>query len=210
MEPNLAILNGKTNKGDFILNIGAKCTGKTTLCKQFIKRAEPLSKILIIDANNEYLDYPKIKKKDLAEFMSNDCGVFRFVFDKRMTIKSFGDTYRYIMQNYRNGLLICEEPFWHIQPDDDEFLGMISTSRTRGVYLILNVQTLSKVVEPKILQNCRYMILHKTCDVPERYREKLGYNYKLISEGFELLDKDNRFSAVLIDFNKETVIKIER
>ena len=34
MEPNLAILNGKTNKGDFILNIGAKCTGKTTLCKQ--------------------------------------------------------------------------------------------------------------------------------------------------------------------------------
>ncbi len=179
---------------------GRKSVGKTyqTLClisnyvKTTIKKQG--RKVLIFDVNNEFgnikqdhnnPDFPNIgliKLGQVPAFSKITKPVARRVSifkddGQRMSLNEMAQALGYILEHYRNGLLLIEDISKYITDSmPGDLIGSICTQRHVSVDVIIHVQTVGKLFNPKLWGNCNVLRLHRTDDTVERHKDKISGN----------------------------------
>jgi hypothetical protein len=124
-----------------------------------------------------------------------------------MTLSEMAQALGFILEHYRNGLLLIEDISKYITDSlPGDLIGAICTQRHVSVDVIIHVQTVGKLFHPKLWGNCNEIRLHRTDDTVERHKNKISGNLEhlLIMERLiELKFKagEQRFCCYL---NKDT------
>jgi hypothetical protein len=124
-----------------------------------------------------------------------------------MTLSEMAQALGFILEHYRNGLLLIEDISKYITDSlPGDLIGAICTQRHVSVDVIIHVQTVGKLFHPKLWGNCNEIRLHRTDDTVERHKNKISGNLEhlLIMERLiELKFKtgEHRFCCYL---NKDT------
>lgn len=179
---------------------GRKSVGKTyqTLCliTNYLKTnlKKPGRKVLIFDVNNEFGNikedhknpgFPNIgliKLGQVPAFSNVNKAVARRVSifkdnGQRMTLNEMAQTLGYILEHYRNGLLLIEDISKYITDSmPGDLIGSICTQRHVSVDVIIHVQTVGKLFNPKLWGNCNILRMHRTDDTIERHKDKISGN----------------------------------
>lgn len=213
-----------------ILVAGRKGVGKTyetlKMISDYVTTTAKKSgrKFLIFDVNNEFGDVRKdhknpsfpniglIKLNQVPAFAKITGGVVKRVSifknnGKRMNLSEMAKALGYILEHYRNGGLLIEDITKYITdalPGD--LIGSICTQRHVSVDVLIHVQTVGKLFNPKLWGNCNELRLHRSDDTIERHKTKISgtIEHLLIMEKLiELKNKagDIRFHCFL---NKDT------
>src|SRR5690606_2284323 len=96
---------------------------------------------------------------------------------ERMTLSEMAAALGYILDNYRNGLLLIEDITKYITDSlPGDLIGSICTQRHVSVDVIIHVQTLGKLFNPKLWGNCNEVRLHRADDTIDRHRSKVSGN----------------------------------
>lgn len=183
-----------------ILVAGRKGVGKTyqTLCHiaSYLKTtpAKQGRKVLIFDVNNEFgnvrqdhgnAHFPhigEIKLSQVPAFSKITKAVARRVSifkdnGQRMSLADMADALGYILQHYRNGLLLIEDINKYITDSlPGDLIGSICTQRHVSVDVIIHVQTVGKLFNPKLWGNCNEVRMHRADDTVERHKNKVSGN----------------------------------
>jgi len=213
---------------------GIKGCGKTVTTIEMldeIVRGNPYTgaaprKALILDANDEFGDFwfhgnphRKIRAiaiKDLERFTaSNVCEIRRVrpFFDngKKMTLNDLADTLEHILDVYRCGALLVEDPTKYITDNiSGDLIGALATVRHLSIDLFMHFQSVGKIAQPKLFGNTSYVRLHKTNDSVNRHDNKFQDKTELftIAENIvnhKYFEEDNKRFYVFID-NDESKI----
>lgn len=181
-------------------------------------------KVLIFDVNNEFGNvredhenpgFPNIGLIKLSQVpafakitrpFARRVSVFKDD-GERMNLSEMAQALGYILEHYRNGLLLIEDISKYITDSlPGDLIGAICTQRHVSVDVVIHVQTVGKLFHPKLWGNCNEVRLHRTDDTIERHKNKISGNLEhlLIMERLiELKFKagDIRFCCYL---NKDT------
>lgn len=183
-----------------LLVAGRKGVGKTyqTLCHiaNYLKTTPVKQgrKVLIFDVNNEYgnvkQDHSNPHFPDIGLIKLNQVPAFSKIvrpFVRRvsifkdnggkMTLSEMADALGYILEHYRNGLLLIEDITKFITDSmPGDLIGAICTQRHVSVDVVIHVQTVGKLFNPKLWGNCNEVRLHKADDTIERHKSKVSGN----------------------------------
>lgn len=190
----------KPREAKMLFVAGRKGVGKTyqTLChiSNYLKTTltKKGRKVLIFDVNNEYgnvkldhknLHFPNIgliKLSQVPAFAKVEKPFARRVSifkenGQRMNLSEMADTLGYILQYYRNGMLLIEDISKYITDSmPGDLIGSICTQRHVSVDVVIHVQTVGKLFNPKLWGNCNEVRLHKADDTVERHKQKVSGN----------------------------------
>lgn len=218
-------MKGK-REAKMILVAGRKGVGKTyeTLCSiakylsgSAVKKGR---KVLIFDVNNEFGDvrgdhsnpsFPAIgliKLSQVPAFSRTDAPIAKRVSifkedGTRMNLDEMAQALGYILNFYRNGMLLIEDITKYITDSvPGDLIGAICTQRHASVDLIIHVQTVGKLFHPKFWGNCNEVRLHRADDTIERHKGKISGNtepLQIMEKLIELKTKqgDERFCCYL-------------
>lgn len=193
----------KTNENMLIIQVGKKFCGKTEFCKQYLAKAKP-KRGLILDIDNEYTDYPYLGIDSFIENRKPE-GIYRINF-KGQTLKEMEKMYIDAILFFRQGTLICENPFKIMEKLPIDMIGVLCTGKHKNVNAILNINSLKPLFDTKyLLNNTRYLYFYKTIDKVEcykRYKKIDSKYYNLLLEAEKLLQKQK---LVIIDLEKMTL-----
>lgn len=183
-----------------ILVAGRKGVGKTfeTLCQitQYLKttKSKRGRKVLIFDVNNEFgnvrEDHNNDKFPDIGTIKLSQVPAFAKVtrpFVRRvsvfkdngqqMTLSEMAQALGFILQHFRNGLLLIEDISKYITDSlPGDIVGAVCTLRHVSVDVIIHLQTVGKLFHPKLWGNCNEVRLHRTDDTVERHKDKISGN----------------------------------
>lgn len=209
-----------------IMVAGRKGVGKTyqTLIEiaDYLKSNEKRSgrKVLIFDVNNEFGNVRNdhhnpslpniglIKLSQVPAFakitrpFARRVSVFKDD-GQRMTLSEMAQALGYILRHYRNGLLLIEDITKYITDSvPGDLIGSICTQRHVSVDVVIHVQTVGKLFNPKLWGNCNEIRLHRTDDTVERHKSKISGNVEhllIMEKLIELKYKsgDHRFCCFL-------------
>ncbi len=192
-------MSGK-REAKMILVAGRKGVGKTYQTLQMISnylKTTPKKrgrKVLIFDVNNEFGNvqkdhknpkFPKIgliKLNQVPAFAKTKKPVAKRVSifkdnGKRMTLSEMGKALGFILDHYRNGLLLIEDISKYITDSlPGDLIGSICTQRHVSVDVIIHVQTVGKLFNPKLWGNCNEVRLHRADDTISRHKSKISGN----------------------------------
>lgn len=181
-------------------------------------------KVLIFDVNNEFgnvkedhsmASFPTIGLIKLSQVpafakitrpFARRVSVFKDD-GQRMTLSEMAQALGFILEHYRNGLLLIEDINKYITDSlPGDLIGAICTQRHVSVDVIIHVQTVGKLFHPKLWGNCNEIRLHRTDDTVERHKSKISGNLEhllIMEKLIELKFKagDVRFCCYL---NKDT------
>lgn len=190
----------KPREAKMMLVAGRKGVGKTyqTLCHiaSYLKTTvvKPGRKVLIFDVNNEFGNVredhhnPKfpniglIKLSQVPAFSKINQAVARRVSifkddGQRMSLSEMAQALGYILQHYRNGMLLIEDISKYITDSlPGDLIGSICTQRHVSVDVIIHVQTVGKLFNPKLWGNCNEVRMHRADDTIERHKSKISGN----------------------------------
>lgn len=213
-----------------IMVAGRKGVGKTyqTLCQiaDYLKSTATRQgrKVLIFDVNNEFgnvredhnnAKFPNIGLIKLSQVpafakitrpFARRVSVFKDD-GQRMTLSEMAQALGYILEHYRNGLLLIEDISKYITDSmPGDLIGAICTQRHVSVDVIIHVQTVGKLFHPKLWGNCNEVRLHRADDTVERHKNKISGNIEhllIMEKLIELKFKagETRFCCFL---NKDT------
>ncbi|ASS50163.1 MAG: hypothetical protein A3D31_11385 [Candidatus Fluviicola riflensis] len=183
-----------------MLVAGRKGVGKTyqTLCQitdylktTFIKQGR---KVLIFDVNNEFgnvkedhknPNFPNIGLIKLSQVpafanitrpFARRVSVFKDN-GQRMSLSEMAKALGYILEHYRNGLLLIEDISKYITDSlPGDLIGSICTQRHVSVDVVIHVQTVGKLFNPKLWGNCNELRMHRSDDTIERHKNKISGN----------------------------------
>ncbi|MDJ1505012.1 hypothetical protein [Xanthocytophaga agilis] len=133
---------------------------------QLIKALSKNKGVLIYDVNNEdaYRQFPKMEFKNLPRWKST--GVYRIF---HPDTDSFIDA---IPANVYNACVVLEDATAYVNSNIQESLNWLLVDRRhRNVDLILTFHSF-RVIPPKVLDKCNYIIVGKTGDA-EKYLKNL-------------------------------------
>ncbi len=139
---------------------------------------------LILDVNDEYTDIPAIALADVALFTYQKKIEVRRVrifypaghqlAGKKMGLKETASALEYILENYKNGLLLVEDMTKYISDSlPNDLIGSLCTQRHVDCDIIIHFQTIGKMANPKIWGNCNWIRFHKADDTVERHKNKI-------------------------------------
>ena len=200
--------------------IGRKGIGKTVTTMQKLRKyvaGDPANgvaprRVLIFDANNEYSDkekYPDIKSMDLGN-------VYKFSMHPKIEIRRIppflpngnemtpdqkASAVLYILQYYRNGLLLLEDINNYIGdylPSD--VVGTILSQRHKGIDMVLHYHSLGRI-QKKIWPHINVLRMHKCSDWVVRNKDKFEDKFECFSIAEIIVNK--QFAAGNIYFNLE-------
>lgn len=190
----------KGREAKMILVAGRKGVGKTYqtlvhiskyLISTLVKRGR---KVLIFDVNNEFgnvkqdhknpnfPDIGLIKLSQVPAFSKTNKPVAKRVSvfkdnGKRMSLSEMAKALGYILEHYRNGLLLIEDISKYITDSlPGDLIGSICTQRHVSVDVLIHVQTVGKLFNPKLWGNCNELRLHRADDTIERHKGKISGN----------------------------------
>lgn len=181
-------------------------------------------KVLIFDVNNEFgnvrEDHNNSKLPNIGLIKLSQVPAFAKItrpFAKRvsvfkddgqrMTLAEMAQALGFILEHYRNGLLLIEDINKYITDSlPGDLIGAICTQRHVSVDVIIHVQTVGKLFHPKLWGNCNEIRLHRTDDTVERHKNKISGNLEhllIMEKLIELKFKagETRFCCYL---NKDT------
>lgn len=209
---------------------GRKGVGKTyeTLCHiaNYLKTTviKQGRKVLIFDVNNEFGNVredhknPKfpniglIRLSQVPAFSKISTAVAKRVSvfkdnGQRMTLSEMASALGYILEHYRNGLLLIEDISKYITDSvPGDLIGSICTQRHVSVDVIIHVQTVGKLFNPKLWGNCNEIRMHRADDTIERHKNKISGNIEHLLIMERLIDL--KFKAGITHFscflNKDT------
>lgn len=206
----------KVKNTERIVNTVVGCigSGKTYETKKVIKRyikRYPKERVLIIDPNDEYNEYPKIKVKDIANFKK----------PSRICLYALNaDERRNILQNiawyYKNGLLVIEDfnSITYYRTATIEFTGAITCCRTRDIDVIITFNSILSI-ESTIMQNTHAYRFHKIIEdrIPETYIMSNKYgdipiNY--IKAECEINTKKPKYPFVYFDTVNQKIVSVTK
>jgi hypothetical protein len=190
----------KGREAKLMMVAGRKSVGKTfeTLCQitDYLKSTiiKQGRKVLIFDVNNEFGNvredhknskFPNIGLIKLSQVpafakitrpFARRVSVFKDN-GQRMTLSEMAQALGYILEHYRNGLLLIEDINKYITDSlPGDLIGAICTQRHVSVDVIIHVQTVGKLFHPKLWGNCNEIRLHRTDDTVERHKNKVSGN----------------------------------
>lgn len=223
-------MSHKWREAKLIMVAGRKGGGKTfqTLCQiaDYLRSntTKQGRKVLIFDVNNEFGnvrdDHANAKFPNIGLIKLSQVPAFAKVtrpFAKRvsifkddgqrMTLAEMAQALGYILEHYRNGLLLIEDISKYITDSlPGDLIGAICTQRHVSVDVIIHVQTVGKLFHPKLWGNCNEIRLHRTDDTVERHKSKISGNLEhllIMEKLIELKFKagEQRFCCYL---NKDT------
>lgn len=209
-----------------MLVAGRKGVGKTyqTLIaiSNYLKTTQKKKgrKVLIFDVNNEFGDVRKdhknpklpniglIKLNQVPAFSRLNKPIAKRVSifkndGSRMSLSEMAKALGYILEHYRNGLLLIEDISKYITDSlPGDLIGSICTQRHVSVDVIIHVQTVGKLFNPKLWGNCNELRLHRADDTISRHKNKISGNIEhlLIMEKLVELKcngGDKRFHCLL-------------
>ena len=94
-----------------------------------------------------------------------------------MSLSEMGKALGYILEHYRNGLLLIEDISKYITDSlPGDLIGSICTQRHVSVDVIIHVQTVGKLFNPKLWGNCNELRLHRADDTISRHKNKISGN----------------------------------
>ena len=181
-------------------------------------------KFLIFDVNNEFgnvrqdhknksfPDIGLIKLSQVPAFAKITKPIVKRVSifkenGKRMNLSEMASALGYILEHYRNGGLLIEDISKYITDSlPGDLIGSICTQRHVSVDVIIHLQTVGKMFNPKLWGNCNEVRLHRADDTIERHKNKISGNIEhllIMEKLIELKNKlgDRRFHCFL---NKDT------
>lgn len=183
-----------------ILVAGRKGVGKTyqTLCHiaSYLKSTPTKQgrKVLIFDVNNEFgniqqdhhnTNFPQIGLIKLGQVpafakitrpFARRVSIFKDD-GQRMTLNEMAAALGYILEHYRNGMLLIEDISKYITDSlPGDLIGSICTQRHVSVDVVIHVQTVGKLFNPKLWGNCNEVRMHRSDDTVERHRSKVSGN----------------------------------
>lgn len=149
-------------------------------------------KVLIFDVNNEFGNvkqdhsntaFPNIgliKLNQVPAFakverpLAKRVSVFK-ANGERMTLSEMGKALGYILAHYRNGMLLVEDISKYITDSlPGDLIGSLCTQRHVSVDVIIHVQTVGKLFNPKLWGNCNELRLHRADDTIMRHSSKIS------------------------------------
>lgn len=182
-------------------------------------------KVLILDVNDEFgnvqVDHrnPKFQHirvlplSQVQKFSNHptvECRRIRILKEdgKIMSLNEIAQTLDYIMEYFKGGLLLVEDPTKFITDSlPGDLLGKICTLRHRDCDVMMHLQYLGKVAHPKIWGSLNFLRVHKFGDSVERYKKAFEDHLdamKIIESLVNLQYKENeRFYAF---YNKDIKI----
>lgn len=193
-------MSHKWREAKLIMVAGRKGVGKTfqTLCQiaDYLRTnvTKQGRKVLIFDVNNEFgnvrEDHKNPKLPNIGLIKLSQVPAFAKItrpFAKRvsifkddgqrMTLSEMAQALGFILEHYRNGLLLIEDISKYITDSlPGDLIGAICTQRHVSVDVIIHVQTVGKLFHPKLWGNCNEIRLHRTDDTVERHKNKISGN----------------------------------
>ncbi len=190
----------KPREAKMMLVAGRKGVGKTyqTLChiSNYLKTTSIKQgrKVLIFDVNNEFgniredhknSSFPNIgliKLGQVPAFSKINKAVAKRVSvfkddGQRMSLSEMAQALGYILEHYRNGMLLIEDINKYITDSmPGDLIGSICTQRHVSVDVIIHVQTVGKLFNPKLWGNCNELRMHRADDTIERHKNKVSGN----------------------------------
>lgn len=142
-------------------------------------------KCLIYDVNGEYtknqfyknginIDVKTLKVSDVVAWSKSNLTDCRRIDAKSLGGKEKKELLAYLIQNFRNGLLVVEDinnyvtNITHIE----EVIGGLVNLRHRAVDVLISYQSL-RALEPRIFQNCRWLRMHYQNDNVDDIKSKV-------------------------------------
>lgn len=213
-----------------LLVAGRKGVGKTYQTLEMISsylKTTPRRKgrkVLIFDVNNEFGDVQKdhknkslpniglIKLGQVPAFAKINRPIAKRVsiFKKdgtRMSLSEMGKALGYILKHYRNGLLLIEDISKYITDSlPGDLIGSICTQRHVSADVVIHVQTVGKLFNPKLWGNCNEVRLHKADDTISRHKSKISgsIEHLLIMEKLIEMKYKNGNRRFFCYLNKDT------
>ena len=173
-------------------------------------------KCLILDVNDEYGrdGIRAISLSDVALFTIHPYIEIRRVRPfhpngARMTLDEWANAVFYVLNTFKNGLLLIEDPNkWHSDHLPADLVGAICTNRHVGLDILLSYQSIGRI-NTKIWGNTNLVRFHKNSESVERHKQKFPdkEEYMKIAENMvnnEYLSGNKRF-FVYVDMDEEKI-----
>jgi hypothetical protein len=175
-----------------VVACGKKGVGKSFLTEKIIQqyvsgnpvKGTPARRALILDVNDEFTRVKAIALKDIPKFSAHPIVEARRVRPfhpdgKKMTLDDIAATLLFILDNYKNGLLLIEDiNKYTADTMPNDLVGAICTNRHIGVDIIIHYQSIGRITT-KVWQNLSAIRLHKITDSvakhAHKYEDKLEY-----------------------------------
>lgn len=206
-----------------LVAVGKKGCGKSFTTKKMMYqyaqgnpvKGVPPRRVLILDVNDEFTEFPSIAPSDVALFSVHPRIEIRRIrpfhqeTGKKMTLDDIANTLFFVLDNYRNGMLLVEDINKYISDTmPNDLIGAICTNRHIGVDIMIHYQSIGRITS-KVWQNLNIIRMHKITDYVKRHKHKFEDKFEYISIAELLVNKryesgDKHF-FVYIDVDDEKV-----
>ena len=206
-----------------IVVVGKKGGGKTYKTERIIQqyvvgnpvKGVPPRRALILDVNDEFTNVKALNLTDVAKFSAHPIIEARRIRPfhpngKKMTLDDISQTLFYILEHYREGLLLIEDINKYIadtMPND--LVGAICTNRHIGVDIILHYQSIGRITT-KVWQNLNVIRFHKITDSVGKHQHKYEDKVEYLSLAEIMVNneyaKGNIYFHLYVDVDREKVL----
>ena len=145
-------------------------------------------KCLIMDVNDEYGVYnvPVLSLNDVALYSIHPYIEIRRIRPfhpdgRRMTLDEWANALFFVLNRFRNGMLVIEDPSKFIGDHlPNDLVGAIATNRHAGLDIILSYQSIGRI-NTKVWGNMNMLRFHRNVESVERHRNKFPDKYEILT-----------------------------
>lgn len=208
-----------------VVAVGRKGCGKTytttKMVEKYVLGNQSIGavgrRVLIMDVNDEYetikalrisdvrkfSGYPIVEARRIRPFLDNG---------KQMSINDLQETLNKILEDFRGGLLLIEDPSRFLGDTLSlDVMGAIATSRHKDMDIIMHFQSIGRIT-PKIWQNLTHIRYHKNTDGIEKNRKKFEDKYEILKLVENYVDQEydlgNKRIYVYVNIEDEKIVNI--
>jgi hypothetical protein len=209
-EPKLMVTVGRKNCG--------KSFTTTKMMEQYVagnpSKGIPPRRVLILDVNDEYVQYKAIRISDVPIFSVHPIIEIRRVrpFNDngtKMSLDQIQEALYVILETYKNGFLLIEDLNKFISENfKTDLAGSIATNRHVGLDIMIHYQSIGRI-NTKVWQNVNLIRLHKFTDTVKRHKNKFEDKYEYLSIAETIInnryDKGDKRFFVYVDIDDEKI-----
>lgn len=167
--------------------IGKKKIGKTYTTMQYLRKyvvGANARRALIFDSNNEFVDVKSIDIMQLDVFSRHPLIELRRVLPflpnrKEMTSDQKARAVLYILEHFRNGLLLLEDINNYIGDNiNSDVIGTILAQRHKGIDMMLHYHSMGRI-QKKVWPHINWIRMHKCGDSVRQNKDKFQDKYEM-------------------------------
>jgi hypothetical protein len=205
-----------------LVAVGRRGCGKTHQTEKMIQqyitgnpsKGVPARRVLILDVNDEFVNYKAIRIQDVTLFSIHPSIEARrirpFLDDgRKMTLDDIANTLFEILGTFRNGLLLIEDVNKYISDTmPNDLIGAICTNRHIGVDIILHYQSIGRITS-KVWQNVNIIRMHKITDTVKKHKHKYEDKVEYLSIAEAMINHKNeqgeKYFHLFVDIDNDKI-----